>query len=163
MPTFHQQIFSLNTMTMNCSYYKRRLMHHMTISVIRKLMSVKSKVKMTSSFMAPTLATTLHYPNSWHNTTVKNRSPEALDFIQVTRPKLTLPCRHQDYILNMDQTPVPFSYDPKSTLELVGRRTVHVRKSTNDTKRATVALCVTASGKALTPMIVFKGKPKGRM
>ena len=87
---------------------------------------------------------------------------EALDFIQVTRPKLTLPCHHQDYILNMDQTPVPFSYDPKSTLELVGRRTVHVRKSTNDTKHATVVLCVTASGKALTPMIVFKGKPKGR-
>ena len=48
MPTFHQQMFSLNTMTMNCSYYKRRLMHHMTISVIRKLMSVKSKIKMTS-------------------------------------------------------------------------------------------------------------------
>ena len=88
---------------------------------------------------------------------------EALDFIQVTRPKLTLPCCHQDYILNMDQTLVPFSYDPKSTLELVGRRTVHVRKSTNDTKRATVALCVTASGKALTPMIVFKGKPKARI
>ena len=88
---------------------------------------------------------------------------EALDFIQVTRTKLTLPCHHQDYILNMDQTPVPFSYDPKSTLELVGRRTVHVRKSTNDTKRATVALCITASGKALTPMIVFKGKPQGRI
>ena len=35
---------------------------------------------------------------------------EALDFIQVTRPKLTLPCHHQDYILNMDQTPVPSVY-----------------------------------------------------
>ena len=88
---------------------------------------------------------------------------EALDFIQVTRTKLTLPCRHQDCILNRDQTPVPFSYDPKSTLELVGRRTVHVRKSTNDTERATVALCITASGKVLTPMIVFKGKPQGRI
>ena len=71
MPTFHQLKVPLITMTMNCSYYKRRLMHHMTISVIRKLMSVKSKVKMTSSFMPPTLGTTLHYPNSWHNTTVK--------------------------------------------------------------------------------------------
>ena len=53
---------------------------------------------------------------------------EALDFIQVTRSKLTLPCHHQDYTLNMDQMPVPFSFGPKSTLELVGRRTVHVRK-----------------------------------
>ena len=30
-PTFHQQLFSLNTMTINCPYYKRRLMHHMII------------------------------------------------------------------------------------------------------------------------------------
>ena len=59
----------------------------------------------------------------------------------------------------MDQTPVPFSYDPKSTLELVGRRTVHVWKSTSDTKHATLALTVTTSGKALLPLIVFKGKP----
>ena len=67
MPTFHQQMFSLNTMTMNCSYYKRRLKHHMTISTIRTLMSVK--IKMTSSFIPPTLATFLDYPNSYaqHN------------------------------------------------------------------------------------------------
>ena len=44
---------------------------HLTISTIRTLMSVKSKVKMTSTFMPLTLATILHYPNSWHNTTVK--------------------------------------------------------------------------------------------
>ena len=36
-----------------------------------KIMYVKSKVKMNSSFMPPILATTLHYHNSWHNTTVK--------------------------------------------------------------------------------------------
>ena len=62
MPTFHQQMFSLNTMTMNCSYYKRRLMHHMTISVTRTLMSMKSKIKMSSSFMPPTLATIFALP-----------------------------------------------------------------------------------------------------
>ena len=55
------------------------------------------------------------------------------------------------------------NYDPKSTLELIGRRTVHVRKSTSDTKRATLALTVTASGKALIPLIVFKGKPNGQI
>ena len=31
--------------------------------------------KMTLSCMSPTLATPLHYPNSWHNTTVKTCSP----------------------------------------------------------------------------------------
>ena len=80
-----------------------------------------------------------------------------------TCPKMLEPCRHQDYVLNMNQTPAPFSYDPKLTLELIGRRTVHVRKSTSDTKCATLALTVTASGKALIPLIVFKGKPNCRI
>ena len=88
---------------------------------------------------------------------------EARDYMEVTRPKMLEPSRHQDYVLNMDQTPVPFSYDPKSTSELIGRRTVHVRKSTSDTKHATLALTVTASGKALIPLIVFKGKPNGQI
>ena len=88
---------------------------------------------------------------------------EAHDYMEVTRPKMLEPCCHQDYLLNMDQTPVPFSYDPKSTLELIGRRTVHVRKFTSDTKHATLALTVTASGKALIPLIVFKGKSNGQI
>ena len=45
MPTLHQQIFSSNTMTMNCSYQKRRLILHLTISTIRTLMSVKNKTR----------------------------------------------------------------------------------------------------------------------
>ena len=88
---------------------------------------------------------------------------EACDYMEVTRPKMLEPCRHQDYVLNMDQIPVPFSYDPKLTLELIGRRTVHVRKSTSDTKHVTLALTGTASGKALISLIVFKGKPNGRI
>ena len=70
MPTFHQQMISLNTMTLNCPYYKRRLMHDMTISTIRTLMSVR--IKMTSSFVPPTLASILHYPNSSYHITVKS-------------------------------------------------------------------------------------------
>ena len=45
---------------------------------------------------------------------------DAHDYMEVTRPKMLEPCLHQDYVLNMGQTPVPISYDPKSTLELVG-------------------------------------------
>ena len=81
----------------------------------------------------------------------------ATDFIRVTREKLQMSCRNEDYIINMDQTPVPFSYDPKKTIEVVGRRTIHIRKSTCDMKRATHALTVTASGKMITPLFVFKG------
>ncbi|KAI2509922.1 Pogo transposable element with KRAB domain [Fragilaria crotonensis] len=90
---------------------------------------------------------------------------EALDYmISVARPKVAdQPSRHQDYILNMDQTPIPFTYNNNKTLEVVGRRTVHIRKSTNDTKRATFAMTVTASGKILKPLLVFKGTPNGRI
>ena len=81
----------------------------------------------------------------------------ATDFVCVTQEKLHMNCRDEAYIINMDQTPVPFSYDPKKTIEVVGRRTIHIRKSTCDTKRATCALTVTASGKMITPLFVFKG------
>ena len=48
----------------------------LTISVIRKVKLLKSLVKMTPlSFIPPTLATSLHYPNSWHSTTLKTLSP----------------------------------------------------------------------------------------
>ena len=60
MPTFHQQMFSLHTMNMNCSYYKMRLMHQMTIIMT----FIPVRFKMTSSSMPPTLATPLQYPNS---------------------------------------------------------------------------------------------------
>ena len=45
---------------------------------------------------------------------------EALDLIITTHPKLTGPEQHQDYIINVDQTPVPFTYNAKSTLDVVG-------------------------------------------
>ena len=88
---------------------------------------------------------------------------EACDFIMVTRPKVSNPSHHQDYVLNMDQTPIPFTFNQKSTLELIGQRTMHVRKSMSDTKRATCALTIMASGKMLDPLMVFKGKPNGRI
>ena len=91
---------------------------------------------------------------------------EALDYIMnVARPKVfNQPGRHQNFILNMDQMPVPFTYNnSRKTIEVVGRRTVHVRKSTNDTKRATFAMMVTASGKILKPLIIFKGARNGRI
>ena len=88
---------------------------------------------------------------------------EALDFKESIRPKLMQPCRHQDFIINMDQTPVPFTYNSKKTLEVFGRGTVNVRKSMNNTREAAFAMIVSASGKFLKPLIVFKGKPGERI
>ena len=63
----------------------------------------------------------------------------------------------------MDQNPVPFTYNARKTLEIVGRCTIHILKSTGDTKRATFAMSVTASGKVLKPVIIFKGPRNGRI
>ena len=78
--------------------------------------------------------------------------------MNVVRPKVMETTRHQDFILNnMDQAPVPFTYNVRKTLEIVGRSTVHIRKSTCNTKRTTFAMTVAASGKVLKPVIIFNG------
>ena len=77
----------------------------------------------------------------------RETATEALDYMLHVRVKLAQPNRHADYIINRDQTPIPFTFNSKCTLEMVGKKTVHTQKSTNDTKRATLALTVTASGK----------------
>ena len=83
--------------------------------------------------------------------------------MEVICPKLQLQCWNKGFILNMDQTPILFTFNSKTTLEVVGARTVHVCKSTNYTKRATAAITVTASGKMLPPLLVFKGAKNGRI
>ena len=93
----------------------------------------------------------------------REMATEALDYMQHVRVKFAQPNRHADYIINMDQTPIPFTFNSKRTLEVVGKKTVHIRKSTNDTKRATLALTVTASGKMIRPMLIFKGTANGRI
>ena len=93
----------------------------------------------------------------------RETATEALDYMQHVRVKLAQPNRHADYIINMDQTPIPFTFNSKRTLEMVGKKMVHIQKSTNDTKRATLALTVTASGKMIQPMLIFKGTANGQI
>ena len=54
----------------------------------------------------------------WMGIHLSQRQPSemeeiAADFVCVTCEKLQMSCRVKAYIINMDQTPVPFSYDPK--------------------------------------------------
>ena len=101
-------------------------------------------------------------------THVSQRHPEemeeeARDFLMDVRKKVVGPHRDKRWIINMDQTPVYFTMNQKTTLNTVGARTVHVRTSTNDTKRATVAVTITASGWLLPTVTIFKGAPMGRI
>ena len=65
---------------------QKSLMLQMTISTIMTL--ITERFKMTSSSMPPTLATPLHYPNSWHDTTVKTRIPLMIQAQYQPLPKL---------------------------------------------------------------------------
>jgi hypothetical protein len=71
--------------------------------------------------------------------------------------------RDRHFILNMDQTPVYFAMSAKRTLEAIGTKTIHIRTTAEETKRATVAVTIAADGTLLPSMIVFKGAPKGRI
>jgi hypothetical protein len=51
----------------------------------------------------------------------------------------------------------------KKTLKLIGRKTIHVQKSTSDTKRATVAVTNTVSSHTLTPVVIFKSAENSRI
>jgi hypothetical protein len=59
--------------------------------------------------------------------------------------------------------PIPYSYHASKTLNVKGTKTIHARALTTDTKHVTLAATVTASGKMLSPFLIFKGKPNGRI
>jgi hypothetical protein len=69
--------------------------------------------------------------------------------------------KNPSHIINMDQTPIPYSFHTNKTLELKGTKTIHVRASTTDTKRVTLAVTVDGSGNMLPPMLIFKGATNG--
>ena len=85
----------------------------------------------------------------------------ARDFMELMRQKVAH--MNPDHVLNMDQTPIPFSYHNKRTWDEKGVKTVHTRSSTSDTKRATLAATISMSGEVLPPLLIFKGEKNGRI
>ncbi len=85
---------------------------------------------------------------------------EALDFLEFIRPRLEGAHRSPDYIINMDQTPVYHAILGGTTIDHVCARTVNIRAPTGsaDSKRVTVAACITTSGRKVQSMVVFKGE-----
>lgn len=91
----------------------------------------------------------------------KETEKEAKDFIAMVKARLH--GRNREDIINMDQTPIQYSFHSRTTLDIIGKKTIQVRASTTDTKRVTLAASVTASGQMLTPYMIFKGAPNGRI
>jgi transposase-like protein len=81
----------------------------------------------------------------------------------VAVPKCVGPTRDPRFVLNMDQTNSKFGNLPGQTIDPRGARTINMRTGTDDSKRCTVALTVTASGEMITPMVIYKGTRYGRI
>jgi hypothetical protein len=88
---------------------------------------------------------------------------QAENWMLYARPIVSGPNVEKKFIINMDQTPVPFNLAPKRTLEKINSTTVGIRRSGNSTTRATAALAVCADGTKLKPFVIFKGTPNGRI
>jgi hypothetical protein len=73
-------------------------------------------------------------------------------------PGGTLHGLEMKYFLNMDQTALYFEMKSSTTVNVVGARTVLIRDSASNSKRATVCLTVAAAGTKLPPFVIFKGK-----
>jgi hypothetical protein len=89
----------------------------------------------------------------------KETEEESKHFIEVMRMKLAGrdPCD----IINMDQTPILYSFHLNKTLENEGTRSIHVNASTTETKHVTLAVTLDGSGSMLLPMLIFKCVPNG--
>ena len=83
------------------------------------------------------------------------------DFIAMMKVKLQ--GRNLDDIMNMDQTPIPYSYHSSKMLNPKGAKTVQGRSSISETKHVTLAVTVTTSEKLLMPFLIFKGQRNGRI
>jgi hypothetical protein len=86
---------------------------------------------------------------------------ESCHFIEIMRDKVV--DKDPTLIINMDQTPIPFSFHATKTLEKKGMKTIHVCSSTSDMKRVTLAAMVDVSGGMLLPMLIFKGAANGHI
>jgi hypothetical protein len=86
---------------------------------------------------------------------------EASDYMCLIRTLLFGPHCNQRFSLNMDQMPVYLLMSTKRTLEVVGKRTIHISTSMNNTRQATMAVMITGDGTVLPCMIIFKGKDNG--
>ena len=82
---------------------------------------------------------------------------EALSYLDMICPHLLEANVDLDYVINMDQTAIYHAMNSKYTIHPKNEKTINLRTSAADTKRVSVAVTITASGKRVKSMVVFKG------
>ena len=88
---------------------------------------------------------------------------EAADYMVYIHQMVVGSNHDRRFILNMDQTLVYSAMSAKQTLELIGKKTIHICMMADDTKQATVTVTIVADGTLLPAMVVFKGTANGKI
>jgi hypothetical protein len=84
---------------------------------------------------------------------------ESNHFIEFMKVKVVM---NKPYdIINVDQTPIPYSFHSSKMLDTKGSKMIHVHALTAVTKLVTLAVTFDPSGKMLLPMLIFKGALNG--
>ena len=85
---------------------------------------------------------------------LENQVSRFHDQVKAERQKYNFP---KDLIGSMDETPLYFDMVPSRTVEKKGAKEVRLKSTRAWKRRVTVVLACLASGKTLSPMIIFKG------
>ncbi|MEW8548669.1 MAG: hypothetical protein AB2693_34645 [Candidatus Thiodiazotropha sp.] len=96
-------------------------------------------------------------------TSVAQRLPADLEkkieaFLQYVKQKREEDEFEDQFIINMDETPMYFDLLPGKTVDVKGRKSIRIRTTGSEKRHLTVVLAVSAAGDVLPPMIIFKGK-----
>lgn len=96
-------------------------------------------------------------------TSVAQRLPADLEkklesFLDYVRQKREEDEFEDQFIINMDETPMYFDLLPGKTVDVKGRKSIRIRTTGSEKRHLTIVLAVSAAGDVLSPMVIFKGK-----
>ena len=80
-----------------------------------------------------------------------------MDEVKTMRQRQNYP---DDFIINMDDTPIYFDMPRSSTVSKKGAREVHIQGTKGGKTWVTYVVSCTAAGQKLKSMVFFKGKTK---
>ena len=66
-------------------------------------------------------------------------------------------------VVNMDETALFLNMSPKRTINEKGDNTIMIKTLGQEKQRITILLSVSDEGDKLAPLVVFKGKPNGKI
>lgn len=69
----------------------------------------------------------------------------------------------KNLIVNMDETTIFFSFPGYKTIQKTGKKTVAIKTTGQEHVRAIILLSISAFGKKLKPLVIYKGTKNGKI